>query len=127
MDTELKELFKRYTSESMDFIGINLKDVNQLGAGDDCLLHVASRWGLINDVSTLLKHGASVNALGDMSLTPLHYAAQKGHLGIVKKLLEAGAVIDCKDEFGKTSLDWAKDLKRTEIVNFLKEYRMMNS
>ncbi|MCV6638661.1 ankyrin repeat domain-containing protein [Candidatus Albibeggiatoa sp. nov. NOAA] len=127
MNSQLTELFTRYTLESMDFIGIDLQDVNQHGAGEDRLLHIASRWGLLDDVNVLLKNGASVHTRGDMSLTPLHYAVEAGHLGIVKRLLEAGAVIDCQDEFGETPLDKAKRLKRKDVLNLLKEYKMFNS
>lgn len=121
IDKNLKELFSRYERTFMDYDGVDIKDVNQLGSGNDSLLHFAAFHSDCKDVELLLKHGANVNAKGDIGLTPLHYAASKGKLDIVKMLIQYGANKNIQNEFGETATDWARNNNQTEVVNFLSE------
>ncbi len=120
IDENLKELFVRYEEIFTDYDGVDIKDVNQPGLGEDRLLHLAANHSDYKDVELLLKHGADVNAKGDIGLTALHYAASKGKLDIVKLLVKCKADKNIKNEFGELAIDWARNNNQTEVVRFLK-------
>ena len=120
IDAELAELFSRYEETFTDYDGVDIKDVNQLGFGEDRLLHLAANHSDYHDVELLLKNGASVNEKGDIGLTALHYAASKGKLDIVKLLIRFGADKNIKNEFGETALDWARNSNAVDVVSFLR-------
>ncbi len=56
IDKELKELFSRYSETFTDYDGVEISDVNQLGLGEDRLLHLAANHGDYHDVDLLLKN-----------------------------------------------------------------------
>ncbi len=120
IDIELAELFSRYEEIFTDYNGVDIKDVNQLGCGEDRLLHLAANHSDYHDVELLLKNGANVNEKGDIGITALHYAASKEKLDIVELLLQFGADKNIKNEFDETALDWARNNNLANIVNFLK-------
>jgi ankyrin repeat protein len=70
----LKEVLAKY-QELPEFADTPLTDVNQRSIGEDAPLHVASRWGALEDVEVLVAAGANVNQAGDIGNTPLHEAA----------------------------------------------------
>lgn len=115
----LKKKYGRYPQ----FLGIEIVDVNQPGAVDDTLLHIAALKGEREDVRTLLAHGADVNAVGDIGNTPLHGAAGNGHAAVVELLLKHGADPSIKNEFGETPLDWAKMDSHADVVRLLSEHK----
>jgi uncharacterized protein len=53
-------------------------------------------------VLMLLKAGAKVNVLGDMSETPLHIAVKRQNFIAAEALLRAGADPEAVSEFGET-------------------------
>jgi hypothetical protein len=55
-------------------------------------LGMASRWGHLEMVNYLLKHGADPNKAGASWATPLAWAKKKGHREIAETLIHAGAV-----------------------------------
>lgn len=120
VDADLAELFSRYEQTFTDYDGVDITDVNQLGLGEDRLLHLAAFHSDYRDVELLLKNGARVNEKGDIGLTALHYAASENKLDIVKLLLRYGADKSIEDECGKTALDWARNNDAADVVNFLK-------
>ncbi len=69
----------------------------------------ALHWAAINNevkvASTLVQHGALVDAKGgDLMGTPLHWAVRQGHLSMVIFLFRAGADPDVRDNQGYNAL-----------------------
>ena len=54
-------------------------------------LHIAARLGHVDNVSILLQHGASPDAVTKDLYTPLHIAAKEGHEDVAAVLLERSA------------------------------------
>jgi len=100
MNEKLAAIIEKYRSHP-EFLGIEISDVNQPGAVDDTLLHLAARTGATEDVETLVACGANINAAGDLGNTPLHQAALTGQKDSVRTLLKLGASAKEKNEFGQ--------------------------
>ena len=100
------------------FSDLPFTDVNQRGFDEDTILHLASRWGNVNDVVELIAAGAEVNAVGDIGNTPLHEAANQLYVEVVNVLVNAGADTTIKNEFGQTPLDLA-ELKMSKFREML--------
>lgn len=115
MPLTVSEVLDRYRSHP-DYLGIDLLDVNQPGAVDDCPLHIASRSGDLAQVASLVNLGASVNAHGDLGYTPLHYSALKGHWHVAEFLIGHGAKTDEKNEFDETPADVARLGSHSEFL-----------
>ncbi|MFO0936327.1 MAG: ankyrin repeat domain-containing protein [Gemmataceae bacterium] len=73
--------------------------------GSDTPLHVAAERDHLAIAELLLRHGADVNAIGDMGLTPFHRAANLGHVHLVELLLDHGADPNLRDMHGNTPLN----------------------
>ena len=84
-------------------------------------LHSAASGRHTAIVKLLLKHDADPNAHQQGGFTPLHSAVQNGDLESIRALLFHGADADAKNDKGKTPLDLAKDEKKSEVVDLLKE------
>lgn len=67
-------------------------------------LHVATKIGCINSVSSLLENGANPNAQNDAGLTPLMFASQLGHIEIINQLIHFGGDVNQSDFKGQTPL-----------------------
>lgn len=118
-DDRLEELFNRYQQDFADFGGIEIRDVNQAGMGEDRLIHLAASHASTKDVERLLTNGADVNAKGDLGLTPLHLAASKGRLDVVQILLKHGARKHIKNDFGELPIDWGKNNNQDDVAQNL--------
>ncbi|QWT22430.1 ankyrin repeat domain-containing protein [Bacillus sp. NP157] len=101
------EVLDRYRAH-LDYLGIDLLDVNQPGAVDDFPLHIASRSSDLAQVAALINLVANINARGDLGYTPLHYTALEGHWQIAEMLVGHGAKTGEKNEFGETPADVAR-------------------
>ena len=66
----------------------------------DTPLHVTAVWGDVVAIAKLLRAGAEIDAIGDMSRTPLHQAIGQRHLAAAKVLVLSGAATIIVDEFG---------------------------
>jgi len=119
---KLAEIIKKYNRHPQ-FLGLNITDVNQPGAVDDTLLHIAASKGELDDVKVLVACGAKVNAIGDMGGTPLHDAASAGRVEVVAFLLANGADPSIRNEFGKTAADWAKAENHIDVLHLLQKHR----
>lgn len=96
MSPELAELLERNSSS------VRLTDVNPL-PGCDGALHIATLRHNREDVKLLVKHGADVNAKGEMGITPLHYAATFRDVAMVEVLMRLGADASLRNEWGQTA------------------------
>ncbi len=88
-------------------------DIDQTGATP---LHYAAAGGNEQEVSSLLKAGANVNAKDEDGWTPLHFAAQSKSAGVAELLLAAGAEVNATDLHGNTPLWTAVFTSRGEGV-----------
>ena len=87
----------------------------------------AAREGRLEVVQSLLKHGATVNAVANENwsagITPLMAAAREGHVTVVKALLNAGADLEVKDAGveggGETALHYAARGGHPKIIQAL--------
>jgi ankyrin repeat protein len=71
------------------------------------------------NMKTLIKAGADVNAKDEGGVTALMLASSDGHKEMVKMLIKAGADVNAKDKNGKTALMRASERGRKEIVKML--------
>jgi len=117
---KLEDFFKRLRS-LCGFSTSSIMTVNSRDASGDTPLHIASIWGDIDAIETLLAAGADINARGDMNCTPLHYAVSQNKVEAAKSLIKHGALLDIKDEIsGWTPVDKARLSENEEIKNLFK-------
>lgn len=114
----LQEIFQKYSSHP-EFLGIEILDVNQPGAVDDTLLHIAARTGQLDEMKVLIAHGSCVNCIGDLGNTPLHQAAMGGKTDAVKLLLKSGANPQIKNEFDQTAAEVAQIGRHDDLARLL--------
>jgi ankyrin repeat protein len=91
-------------------------------------LHLAARYGKIDKVKVLIKHGARVNSMNADGQTPLHYLCKnsRGRTGdsdlrVLRYLLEAGADPLIKDVNQQYPIDLAVKVNNMEFIVILKE------
>ena len=85
-------------------------------------LQLASRYGLITIVETLLKDNPDeISRQDSYGRTALHEAAQAGSDNIVNKLLKAGANPFLEDYQGKTPFDYAAERGHAKIIPILEK------
>jgi ankyrin repeat protein len=101
MTPELVAIIEKY-NHYPEFLGIEIYSVNQPGALDNTLLHLATWIGAIDDMQILISSGADVNSAGDLENTPLHLASMKGRGDAVVLLLESKADVMRQNQFGQT-------------------------
>ncbi|KDQ21129.1 hypothetical protein BOTBODRAFT_83847, partial [Botryobasidium botryosum FD-172 SS1] len=94
-------------------------------------LHAAFLWvpsDSTNVIATLVKYGASLDALDNAGATPLHYAAmnnardsftQVEHKKLIYALLAAGADPNAPDIHGKTPLHFAAGKGSSSAIELL--------
>lgn len=102
-----------------EFLGIKIAGVNQRGALDSTLLHVAARKGILDHIRVLVEEGADINIKGDLYNTPLHDAALCGQNAAVELLILLGADAGLQNKFGQTALDIAKMGNHSEVFRTL--------
>ena len=106
-----------------EFFGLSFDDLNQRGALDSTLTHVAARAGHLEHVKTLAEADADINAKGDLDDTPLHDAELCGQAGAVQLLRALGANTELKNEFRQTALDVAVLGKKGSVCEVLRKRR----
>jgi ankyrin repeat protein len=116
----LQNIFDAYEFHP-EFLGVSIEEVNQRGAFDSTLLHIASRTGNLDYIKTLIDAGADINAQGDLDNTPLHDAALCGQAQATELLLSLGANSTLKNEFGQTALDIAILGKKKMVCEMLRQ------
>ncbi|MGK8196095.1 ankyrin repeat domain-containing protein [Burkholderia cepacia] len=118
----LQEVFDAYKLHP-EFLGLSIEDVNQRGALDSTLLHIASRTGNLEHINVLVDAGADINIRGDLDSTPLHEAALCGQAQAVELLLSLGADTTLKNEFQQTPLDVAILGEKGAVCEVLRKRR----
>ncbi len=85
-------------------ISRNRKEIVELliAKGADISLHVASRFGDLDVVKSLIEKGADINEKDTSGRTALHYAVEGGHKDVVELLIANGADVNVKDKDGNT-------------------------
>jgi ankyrin repeat protein len=114
---KLRALIERYANH-VEFVGLDLQDINQPGAFDDTLLHISAFAGQTEDLVTLLECGAKINLRGDLGNTALHFSVLGRQAACMRILIERGADVSIQNEFGETAVDIAKILGYSELDEF---------
>ena len=125
--TDKLEAILREYSELMD---IPILEVNTKSLFNDYPIHIAAVRGSISEISTLLAHGADVNAKGEEGYTPLHNAVGQVHLDAVKFLVGHGASITIKTTDGATPIELAKILSECseqDAAKLVEVHRFLSS
>jgi len=111
----LAQIFEEY-SELPDFLGMELRSVNQEGRFGDSMLHVAIFRSNLEEVECLLAAGADPNWRGAYRYTPLHNAVSLDLPEIVERLLKAGARVDVADDDGRKPIDYARSSRVRQML-----------
>lgn len=90
-------------------------DLHARDARGDTPLHVMLTQGNEAAALLLIRHGADVNAAGEMDETPLHVAARHSSAEALGALLRAGARVDIRSAFGQTPQALAEEVHRAEV------------
>jgi ankyrin repeat protein len=103
----IEDVLSKY-ARHVEFLGDDLKVVEQIGAFGSHVIHLASFANHSEDIEILVRAGANVNAIGDLGLRPLHYAV-------------LGGAIDAatENEFGETPVQIAHIVGEPEMEELL--------
>lgn len=115
---KLNEILKEYAGLP-EYSGMDIPAIDTKSLFSDYPIDIAATRGILDEVTTLLAHGADVNAIGEHGYTPLHDAVEQGHVEIVKILIKNGADVSIKNDDGNSPLELAKLLKEEEIFKLL--------
>lgn len=117
-------LLTAMTTERTDVVQflIEKTDINQPDKAGFTPLMEASRRGLFNTVSLLLKNKADINAAGTDGYFALGIASAAGQTPITKLLIENGANVNQANRGGWTPLLEASNRGFAEIVDLLLEH-----
>jgi ankyrin repeat protein len=109
----------RRVADVTEFLGIDLKGVNQAGIFNNTPLAVVISWEDYEAASLLVEAGANVNAEVEGGDTALHRAVLFNQPKIVEMLLEKGATSAVKNGDGLTPLELARTLGYADIAKLL--------
>ena len=84
-------------------------------------LHLASYYGHVEVVQSLLDHGADPTVQNKDRQTSLHMASQNGHVEVVWLLIQYGAHPIAQNKYGQTPLHLASQSGHIQIVQFLRD------
>jgi ankyrin repeat protein len=84
-------------------------------------LHSAVASQRLAIATTLIEHGADVNAQQADAFTPLHGAAQNGQIAMVQLLLDHGADRHARAANGQTALDLARAGQHADVAALLEQ------
>lgn len=110
----IDDILRKY-ARHVEFLGDDLKVVEQVGAFGSQVIHLASFANQCKDIEILVRAGVNANAIGDLGLRPLHYAVLGGAIDSVRFLLEAGADAAIENEFGETPAQMAHIVSEPEM------------
>mmetsp|Transcript_81782 Transcript_81782/g.187127 ORF Transcript_81782/g.187127 Transcript_81782/m.187127 type:complete len:623 (+) Transcript_81782:42-1910(+) len=92
-----------------------------VGKQKSTVLHEATATGCVELVASCLKAKGDINSCTAHNWTPLHFAAYHGHVAAAKVLLEAKASLTAKTADGEDVSQLARDSKRDDILELLKQ------
>ncbi|XP_055855577.1 tyrosine-protein kinase Shark [Episyrphus balteatus] len=99
-------------------------NVNCMDSNGNTPLHYACRTKSASFVRTLIAAKANIQVRNiTTGYVPLHDAAANGNLEAVKELIAAHAPHLPRTESGEFPIDLAKEMNRTEVVEFLSNYK----
>lgn len=99
-------------------------NVNCMDSTGNTPLHYACRTKSASFVRTLIAAKANIQVRNiNTGYVPLHDAARHGNIEAVKELIAAHAPHMPRTESGEFPLDLAKEMNRTEVVEFLSNYK----
>ncbi|KAH9065614.1 ankyrin repeat-containing domain protein [Lactarius vividus] len=118
---------------AVEVLILHRADVNAQDANRSTPLHLASSWGKIESMQSLLEREANVNALDNKKSTPLHLALLTDNpntVGIlwnakakaVEVLIQHEAGVNALDENSSTPLHLASSAGRTESMELLMQH-----
>lgn len=116
--SNLQSILKDYANLP-EYSGLCEPTIHSKSLFGDYPINIASTRGIIDEIATLISHGADINAQGEHAYTPLHNAVEQGHIEAVKLLLSNNANVGLKTEDGNTPLELARLLDETEICHLL--------
>ena len=85
----------------------------------DAKLIIAAEEGSTEDVLSLIKNGANVNAKTDEGVTSLMYASQNGYLEVVQILIYNGADVNAVPNDGSSALIAATRFNHVDVMDTL--------
>ena len=94
-------------------------NVNICIRGGEIPIHHAAREGCKDVMTTLLNHGAILDAKDDLGDTPLLLAAQNGHSELVYQLITRGADVNHRNHEGNDTWYYAIDIKDNDLLETL--------
>ena len=98
-------------------------DPNIVNASRMAPLHYAMRAKSAACAPLLIKAGANINALSDVSQLPLHHAAAyQDDVSYLKCLIEADSDVNARDRDGYTALTWATFSNHANSVSYLLDH-----
>lgn len=103
----LRYLAANYPFDIDEMFEPKLIAVNSSLPDGDTPLHMVAAWGDVRGIDLLVRAGANVDALGDMSYTPLATAVGSGRVEAARALIDRGASPHLKTEFGQTPYEMA--------------------
>lgn len=94
-------------------------DIDICDSGKATPVHHAARYGHIDVVKYLIKHGCDVNTRDDCGRTALHRACENQHKDVAIVLIEAGADVNAADKYKWTPVFHAIFFGYLSVVEFL--------
>jgi quinoprotein dehydrogenase-associated probable ABC transporter substrate-binding protein len=110
---------KAKAAEALLKAGADVNGVAAKGAYTPLMLAAISGSGAI--ATSLVQHGAKVNAVNPGGLTALMIAAANNNAGVAQVLLNSGADVNAKTEDGRTALAIAQSKNNETLVKLLQD------
>lgn len=120
-DKKMSTVLNEY-AELPEYSEMGTPSINTKSLFGNYPINIAATRGMLNEVITILSHGADVNAPGEHNYSPLHNAIEQGHIEVVQYLINYGANLFVKTDYGDTPAQLAKKLKEQKIFELLQVY-----
>ncbi|WP_431262941.1 ankyrin repeat domain-containing protein [Roseateles chitinivorans] len=117
----LEELLDDYRTLP-EYLGLDLKGIEQVSHFGDRPIHVAATRGAIAELSILAAAGANLDAAGEHGYTALHCAVEQGAMDAVLWLLSHGADPSQRNMHEDSPQELARLLDEDDIANVLENF-----